>query len=128
MDYKRYFDDHKGLGILSTANGDGIVNSAVYARPYVQDDGQLAFVMRDRLSHHNLLSNPHAAYLFREEGAGYKGVRFHLTKTGEESGTELVGELCRRCKISGDPEAMRFVVTFRIDEAFALIGAGAPEE
>jgi hypothetical protein len=68
MNLKTYFDETKGMGVLSTADGKGRVNAAVYARPHVMDDGTLAFVMRDRLSHENLTSNPHAAYLFREEG------------------------------------------------------------
>ncbi|MDX2454834.1 pyridoxamine 5'-phosphate oxidase family protein, partial [Desulfosarcina sp.] len=87
MNHKTYFEETKGMGVLSTADGEGRVNAAVYARPHVMDDGSLAFVMRDRLSHNNLQSNPRAAYLFREEGPGYKGIRLHLTKTHEESGT-----------------------------------------
>ena len=89
MNLKTYFEETKGLGVLSTADADGRVNAAVYARPYVMEDGSLAFIMRDRLSHHNLESNPHAAFLFREEGPGYKGVRLHLTKTREETGTQI---------------------------------------
>ena len=30
------------------------------------DDGTLAFIMRDRLTHQNITENPHAAYLFVE--------------------------------------------------------------
>ena len=128
MNLKTYFEETKGMGILSTADGEGRVNAAVYARPHVMDDASLAFVMRDRLSHNNLQSNPGAAYLFREEGPGYKGIRLHLTKTHEESGTPLVKELCRRCKIHDDPETVRYLVVFRTDKELPLIGAGESPE
>ena len=110
MNLNTYFDETKGMGVLSTADDQGRVNAAVYARPHFLEDGSLAFVMRDRLSHHNLQSNPNAAYLFREEGAGYKGLRLHLAKTREESGTPLVKELCRRCRIDDQPDAVRHLL------------------
>ena len=119
-----YFADTRGMGVLSTADDQGRVNAAVYARPHIMEDGNLAFIMRDRLSHHNLQSNPKAAYLFREEGAGYKGLRLHLTKVHEESGTPLVKDICRRCRIDDKPDAVRFMVVFRIDLELPLIGAG----
>ena len=124
MNLKKYFDETKGLGVLSTADGNGRVNAAVYARPHVMQDGKLGFIMRDRLSHHNLQTNPHAAYLFREEQSGYKGVRLHLTKTHEEMGTPLVKELCQRCRIDDKPDTVRYLVFFDIAKKLPLIGAG----
>jgi len=124
MDLKKYFEDTRGLGVLSTADDHGRVNAAVYARPHVMEDGSLAFIMRDRLTHLNLQSNAQAAYLFREEGGGYKGVRLHMTKTFEESGTDRVKDFCRRCKIDNKPDAIRFLVMFKIDRELPLIGAG----
>ena len=76
MSLKEYFDTAKGLGVLSTADSDGQVDAAIYSRPHFMEDGTMAFVMRDRLSHHNLQSNPHATYLFKEEG-----VRLQRKKT-----------------------------------------------
>lgn len=124
MNLKAYFDEKKGMGVLSTADDKGAVNAAVYARPHVSEEGHLAFIMRDRLSHHNLDLNPHAAYLFREEGPAYKGVRLHLTKLREESGTDLVRELCRRCRIDDSPDVVRYLVTFQVDRELPLIGPG----
>ena len=66
-----YFKNTKGIGVLSTADDSGKVNSAIYSRPHILDDGGIAFIMRDRLTHHNLTENPRAAYLFVEEGPGY---------------------------------------------------------
>lgn len=128
MNLTTYFDETKGMGVLSTADGQGVVNAAVYARPHIMDDGNIAFIMRDRLSHHNLQSNPHAAYLFREAGTGYKGIRLHLTRVHEESDTPLVKELCRRCYMDDNPDTVRFLVTFRVDKELPLIGPGESPE
>ena len=96
MELKEYFDNMNGFGVLSTSDGNGKVNSAVYARPHVMDDGSLAFIMRDRLTHKNIQSNPHATYLFREDGPGYKGKRIYLTKIREEENSPLIDTLSRR--------------------------------
>lgn len=124
MQLAHYFEETRGMGVLSTADGHGNVNAAIYARPHIMADGSLALVMRDRLSHHNLQSNPRAAYLFREEGKGYKGLRLHLHKIREETDTPAVKELCRRCRIDGDPDATRHVVFFSIDKQLPLVGSG----
>ncbi len=126
MDLKSYFESTRGLGVLATADGDGNVDAAVYARPHLMEDGTLALIMRDRLSHHNLRSNPKAAYLFKEEGPGYKGKRFFLTRVGEEQDTEKIDQLRRRLYAEdeeGQKEA-EFLVYFRIDKQLPLIGPG----
>jgi len=64
MELKDYFENTKGIGILSTSDGDGKVDAAIYARPHFMDDGTIALIMRDRLTHHNLQSNFHACYMF----------------------------------------------------------------
>jgi len=124
MNLEAYFESTEGMGVLSTADGEGKVNSAVYARPHILDDGIIAFIMRDRLTRHNLKANPHAAYLFREKGSGYNGVRLHLTKTHEESDTALARELCRRCRMEDSTNAVRYLVIFKIDKEMPLIGPG----
>jgi len=79
--------------------------------------------MRDRLTHHNLQSNPHAAYLFMEEGPGYKGKRLHLTKIREEENSERIQTLARR-QYRNEKEGGRFLVSFQVDKELPLIGAG----
>ena len=99
MNLKGYFENTKGGGVLATADSDGKVDAAVYARPHFVEDGTIAMIMRDRLTHHNLQSNSHAAYLFHEDGPGYKGKRLFLTKLREEQDTELIKSLRRRLTI-----------------------------
>jgi hypothetical protein len=119
-----YFDNKKGVGVLSTADGDGKVDAAIYARPHFMDDGTLAFIMRDRLSHHNLQSNPHATYLFKEDGSGYKGKRLFLTRVREEQNTELLNSLRRKKSAYGKGED-RFLVFFKLDKTIPLVGDGS---
>lgn len=123
MDLKTYFENTKGIGVLSTADHQGRVDSAVYSRPHVMEDGTFAFIMRDRLTHANLQRNPRAAYLFIEEGAGYKGKRFFLTEIREEKNSELVAHLRRRSK-SDTTDEDTFVGFFSVDRELPLIGAG----
>jgi hypothetical protein len=126
MDLKSYFENIKGTGVLSTADSDGNVDCAVYARPHIMDDGSIALIMRDRLSHKNLQSNPKAAYMFIEDGQGYKGKRFFLKKTDEEEDASKIESLKRRTypddKQPGG-EGM-FLVYFEIEKELPLIGPG----
>jgi hypothetical protein len=85
------------------------------------EDGSLAFIMRDRLSHHNLQSNPHATYLFKEEGPGYGGKRLFLTKLREEQDTALLKSLRRRKSAYGNGED-RFLVFFALEKELPLVG------
>ena len=125
MELSEYFENNDGIGVLSTAGADGNVDAAIYARPHVMEDGTLAFIMRDRLSHANIQANPNAAYLFIEEGSGYSGKRLFMTKVREEKETELLYELRRRTypddeKDDKDP---KFLVFFKVDKQLPLIGS-----
>jgi hypothetical protein len=122
MDYKTYFKDTRGTGVLSTA-ADGRVDSAIYSRPHVMDDGTIAFIMRDRLSHSNLQKNPYAAFLFKEDGPGYKGRRFMLKKNREETDPAVIDSLRRRVYLS-DKNAgeTSFLVYFEIEKIRPLVG------
>jgi len=128
MKLNEYFENAKGLGVLATSDASGKVNAAVYSRPHFTDEGDenmVAFIMADRLSHANIQTNPHAAFLFMEEREGYVGKRLHLTKVREETNEELVAAICRRCNYNMyGKEALRYVVFFKVDEVLPLIGPG----
>ena len=113
MDLQAYFENTEGTGVLSTADRQGKVDAAIYARPHFMADGTIAMIMRDRLTHHNLESNQHACYMFIEKGPGYKGKRLFLTKVREEQDTELLQSLRRRQYIRETDES-KFLVFFSI--------------
>ena len=126
MEELDYFEKTKGRGVLATADNEGRVDAAVYARPHLTEDGLLAFIMTNRLTHANLQSNPHAVYLFMEDGPRYKGKRFFLTRVREESDPEVIESLKRRRYPPKEEARMRplAAVFFSIDKELPLIGAG----
>jgi len=124
MNLNDYFADKKGVGVLSTADAEGRVDAAIYARPHVMEDGTLAMIMRDRLSHQNLLHNPHAVYLFIEAAAGYQGVRIFLKKVREDDNQELIAKMTRRSLTAEEDKAKgpKFMVYFAVEKVLKLIG------
>ncbi len=124
MNLSEYFEQAEGLGVLSTADSSGHVDTAIYARPHVMDDENVAFIMADRKSHHNLQSNPHAAYLFKSNENGYKGLRLYLKKTGEEKNSERMRDLIRRKRYVEDQGQDLFLVSFRVEKILGLTGSG----
>jgi hypothetical protein len=124
MDLKEYFEKTLGQGILATADADGNVDVAIYSRPHIADDGTVMFIMADRLSHRNILSNPKAAFLFREDGQGYRGKRLYLEKIREEKNSPLIEQL--RAKKHGKQDEGgpkdRFLVYFRVTGIRPLTG------
>ncbi len=129
MNLADYFEQTEGVGILATADAQGHVDAAIYARPHVRDDGSVSLIMLDRLSHHNLQSNPCAAYLFLENAGRYQGVRLFLEKIGEETDPELIARFSRRCP---DPEGSKdhgtkYLVTFRVTRMLKVLGGDPPE-
>lgn len=127
MNISEYFEKAKGRGILATADSEGKVDVAVYASPHVMDDETVAFIMRDRLTHHNLQSNPHAAYLFMEDGPGYKGARLFLSKIREEQDSVLLFSIRRKdYQETEEQRGSLFLVIFKVDKVLPLIGAGDP--
>jgi hypothetical protein len=129
MDLQDYFDKAKGLGVLATADKEGKVDLAIYAKPHVMDKETVAFIMAERLTHHNLQSNNHAAYLFKESGAGYKGTRLFLTKLREEQDSDLLYTIrSKRYPSEKEEGKPRFLVFFKVDKVLPLVGAGRDPE
>jgi len=125
MKLSEYFEKTTGRGVISTADSSGNLTAAVYARPHFLDEGTVAFIMADRLTHKNLESNPHAVYLFMESGEKYAGKRLYLTKTKEEKNSPLIDAIRRRESCPVDDEYTkqnRFLVSFKVDKVLPLIG------
>ncbi len=123
MDLKAYFEGAKGTGIIATADSNGKVNLAIYSKPHFMENGEIAFIMTDKLTHNNLITNGSAAYMFKEDGTGYKGKRLYLTKLREEKESELLYTIRSRKDHSGpDDGKSRFLVFFRVDKELPLIG------
>ncbi len=125
---KDYFHRHKGAGILSTADANGVVNAAIYAKPHITDAGRVAFVMRERKSWQNIRENPSAHYLFMEEGAPYVGIRLLLQMVDEDEDEELIADMSRGW-ISPEEDAAlgpKHLVFFEIEAVRVLVGDAEP--
>lgn len=125
MKLSEYFDNASGLGILATSDSAGAVDAAVYAKPHFIDEENVAFIMAEKLTHHNIQQNPRAAYLFKEAGERYVGKRLYLTKTKEVKDPQVVGEMRRKKypEVAGKyGDENKFVVYFKIDKVLPLIG------
>ncbi len=124
MNLKEYFETQHGTGILATSDKDGMVDAAIYSKPHVLDDGTVAFLMRDRLSHHNVESNPYATYLFIERDSDLFGIRLYLKKIKEDNDPILIHRMTRADITPEEDEAMgpKYLVHFRVEKALMLVG------
>lgn len=120
MKISKYFETAIGRGVLATADAQGRVEIAIYARPHVIDEETVAFLMTDKVTHSNLKSNPHAAYLFMEEGPEFNGKRLILSFIKEEQEDELIQSL-RSKTYQEFKERIECVAYFRIDEVLSLV-------
>jgi len=126
MKLSAYFQQAKGIGVLATADAQGKVNVAIYARPHFldeHDDGTCAFIMSDRASHDNVKANPHAAYLFVEQREDYVGKRLTLTMVREETDVEKIHSIRRRGVPPVSEEGSKYLLYFRIDGVRPVVGA-----
>jgi hypothetical protein len=125
MKLKEYFEIATGTGVLATADASGKVDAAIYSTPHVMDDGTVAFIMRERLTHENLQSNPFSTYLFIEDGPGHKGLRLYLKKTREDADPELIATITRRhLKLELDAQkGSKHLVYFSVEKVLPLIGS-----
>jgi hypothetical protein len=122
MSLAEYFEKTTGIGVLATADGKGKVDAAVYARPHVQDETNVAFIMSDKLSHKNLQTNSSAVYLFVEKGQGYVGKRLYLTKVREETSPAAIDAVSRRQRCDCRVEGESYLVYFKVDTVRPLTG------
>ena len=126
MKLKEYLQGVSGMGVLATADAEGRVDAAIYAKPHILEDNTLAFIMRDHLTHQNIVSNPYALYLFIEEGPHYSGIRLFLKKVREDTDPDLIAKMTRRFLTPEQDKARgpKFLVYFSLEKILPLIGSG----
>ncbi len=124
MKLKDYFEQSSGVCILSSADRDGKVTTAIYSAPRVMEDGSVCFIMRERLTYRNINENPHAACMFVEQGGGYQGIRLFLTKLREDNDPDVIARMTRRHLSPEEDRAKgpKHLVVFRVDRILPLIG------
>ena len=125
MNLKKYFDTNHGTGVLASADKDGMVDAAIYSRPHVFEDGTVAFLMRERLTYHNVQANPYVTYLFVEGGTGYSGIRLYLKMIKEDNDPDLIAGMTRSWLSPQEDKAKgsKHLVHFKIEKILQLIGS-----
>jgi hypothetical protein len=76
-----YFNRQPRLGVISTSDKDGRVDSAVYGSPQMIDEKTVQVAFARGRTFANLQENPHAVYMIMEPGEGlldWNGVRVYL--------------------------------------------------
>ncbi len=102
-----FFNKQPRLGVLSTANKAGEVNSGYFGSPRMVDEKTIIMALGNNRTLANLQENPNACYLIMEPGKAlpdWKGVRMYLKMT--------------ECQTSGDTvETMRKQLVQKAGEA-----------
>lgn len=125
-----YFNKQPRLGVLSTSNKEGTVDSAVYGSPQMIDERTVVVALGNGRTFANLQENPNAVYMIMEPGAGildWKGVRVYLRmKEYATSGLQLDQWKIQAAKIIGEEavEMIYALATFEVTEVRPLIDFG----
>ena len=65
-----YFNRQPRLGVISTSNKDGKVDSAVYGSPQMVDEKTVIVALANGRTFANLQENPNAMFMIMEPGEG----------------------------------------------------------
>jgi len=124
---KEVFNKRPRIGALSTSDGKGNVNVAVFGSPQMIDDNTIVMGIGNNRSYRNLQENPKAVFIIMEPSATapeWKGVRVYLEAVSIESAGELYNKIKeeitnRLGKQAG--EMIKAAIRFTITEVRSLI-------
>lgn len=125
-----YFNKQPRLGVISTSNKDGDVDSAVYGSPRMIDDKTVIVALALGRTFANLQENPKAVFMVMEPGAGvldWKGVRVYLKmREYVNSGQQFEMYKSQIAKVAGEQAAgmIQVLATFEVTEVRPLIDFG----
>ena len=121
------FNNAKRIGILSTSDGKGNVNSGLFGSPRMIDGDTVVMACGNNRSLANMRLNPKAVYVFFEPGRNpmdWKGARVYLRAEKFEKEGPLLDRFIEEIRARvGDQAASRLTtaVTFRIESIRPLI-------
>ncbi len=117
----------KRIGILSTSDGQGNVNSGFFGSPRMINPDTVVMACGENRSIANLRRNPRAVYLFFVPEANpmeWKGARLYLSAEKFETEGSLLDRFVEEIRARvGDQAAARLTtaITFRIEDVRPLI-------
>ncbi len=125
-----YFNKQPRIGIFSTSNKEGKVDSAVYGSPQMLDEKTVVVALAMGRTFANLKENPNAMYMIIEPATGildWKGIRVYLKMKGYiTSGPKLEAYVSQVAKVIGEQAAnmIKVLATFEITEIRPLVDFG----
>ncbi|PLX76812.1 MAG: hypothetical protein C0615_06265 [Desulfuromonas sp.] len=123
----RAFRQHSGAGILSSSDGAGAVNAAVFGSLRELDEQHVAIALGECRTLHNLKVDGRAVYLFYTPGEtllDWQGGRLYLEAVRFEKDGELFENLVAETEQTAGRMAagmLRCAIVFRILETRPLI-------
>ena len=125
-----YFNRQPRIGVLGTANKDGIADVAVMGSLQMIDEKTVTGAFARGRTFANLQENPNAVYMIMNQGSeilDWKGIRVYLRmREYVTSGPQLESYKSQVAKVVGEQaaEMVHVMVTFDLTEVRPLIDAG----
>jgi hypothetical protein len=125
-----YFNKQPRLGILSTADKNGKVNSGYFGSPRMIDEKTIFMGLGKNRTFANLQENPHACFLIMEPGSKlpeWKGVRVYVKMIDCQTSGEKLDTVKGRISEAAGENAAKIIhaaITFEIEEIRPLADFG----
>jgi hypothetical protein len=125
-----YFNKQPRLGILSTADKTGKVDSGYFGSPRMTDEKTVVMGLGKGRTFTNLQENPRACFLIMEPGSKlpeWKGVRVYLKMTDCQTSGEKLDTIKSRIAEAAGENAAKMIhaaITFEIEEIRPLADFG----
>lgn len=125
-----YFNRAPRIGVLSTADKSGHVDSGIFGSPHMVDEKTVIMGLSNNRTLANLQQNPYGVFLIVEPGTGlmdWKGVRVYLVAQKiATSGPELDTFKAQMEKIAGEEatEMIYALISFEITAVRPIVDIG----
>ncbi|ABD41031.1 pyridoxamine 5'-phosphate oxidase-related, FMN-binding protein [Methanospirillum hungatei JF-1] len=125
-----YFNKSPRIGVLSTADKSGHVDSGIFGSPRMTDEKTVIMGLSNNRTLANLQQNPHAVYLIIEPGTtitDWKGIRVYLVALQiATSGGDLDAFKSQIAEVIGKESAdmMVALVTFEVTGVRPIVDMG----
>ncbi|MDD3574885.1 pyridoxamine 5'-phosphate oxidase family protein [Methanospirillum sp.] len=125
-----YFNKSHRIGILSTADKSGHVNSGVFGSPHMTDEKTIVMGLSNNRTLTNLQQNPYAVYQIIEPGKAiddWKGIRVYMVAVKIATSGEDLNKFKKQiAKVAGEDAAkmMMAQVVFEVTEVRPLVDMG----
>ena len=124
------FNNPARMGTLSTSDGEGNLNAAVFNSLQMVDENTVAMAIGDNRSLANMRKHPKAVSLFFEPDPNpfaWKGARLYLDVVDIEEEGDLFDSLVvfvRRAAGDQAAQGIKAAITFKITDVRTLIDSG----